>query len=146
MPDSLLYQVHQIGIVVHGYGLQLLKYLIPGADDDHQDKGYQEFLLASSTVIVVVVRRRGCGSRRRQGRGGTVVGYLVEERIVIAAIVIVVVIVKLVAVVAMGVRCPGGGCGGPAGNVGIIRQQRRLFQLKPSGGITGCRGNCPKFF
>ena len=34
MPDSLLYQVHQIGKVVHGYGLQLLKYLIPGADDD----------------------------------------------------------------------------------------------------------------
>jgi hypothetical protein len=48
MPDSLLYQAHQIGIVVHGYGLQLLKYLIPGADDDHQDEGYQEILLASS--------------------------------------------------------------------------------------------------
>ena len=50
MPDSLLYQVHQIGIVVHGYGLQLLKYLIPGADNDHQDEGYQEFLLASLTA------------------------------------------------------------------------------------------------
>ena len=124
MPDSLLYQVHQIGIVVHGYGLQLLKYLIPGADDDHQDKGYQEIRLALSTAAAVVVRRCGRGSRRRQGRGGTVVGYLVEELFVIAAIIIVVVIVELVAVVAMEGRCPGGGCGGSAGVVGVVGQQR----------------------
>ncbi len=65
MPDSLLYRVHQIGIVVHGYGLQLLKYLIPGADDDHQDKGYQEILLALLTAAAIVVRCRGCGSRHR---------------------------------------------------------------------------------
>ena len=67
---------------------------------------------------------------RRQGRGGTVVGYLVEELVVIVAIVIIVVIVKLVVVVATGERCPGGGHGGPAGNVGFVGQ-RRLFQLEP---------------
>ena len=62
---------------------------------------------------------------------GHVVGYLVEELVVIATIVINLVIVKLVAVVAMGVRCSGGRRGGPAGNVGVIGQQRRLFQLEP---------------
>ena len=65
MPDSLLYQVHQVGIVVYGYGLQLLKYLIPHANDDHQDKGYQEILLALSTAAAVVVSHRSFGSRRR---------------------------------------------------------------------------------
>ncbi len=79
MLDSLLYQVHQIGMVVYGYGLQLLKYLIPGADNDHQDEGYQEILLASSTPTAVVIRRRGRGSCPRQGRGRTVVGHLMEE-------------------------------------------------------------------
>ena len=64
MPDSLLYQVHPIRIVVHGYGLQLLKYLIPCADDDHQDEGYQEFLLTLSTAVAIVVRRQGRGSHR----------------------------------------------------------------------------------
>ena len=73
MPDSLLYQVHQIGIVVHGYGLQLLKYLIPGANDDHQDEGYQEFFLALSAAAAIVGCRRGRSSCRCQGRGGTVV-------------------------------------------------------------------------
>ncbi len=65
---------------------------------------------------------RGCSSHRHQGQGGTVVGYLVEELVVIAAIIIVVIIIELVAVVAAGGRCPGGGHGGPAGNVGIIGQ------------------------
>ena len=58
---------------------------------------------------------------RRQGRGGTVVGYLVEELVVIAAVVIVFVIVA-----AKG-RCPGGGHGGPASNLGVVGQQQRLF-------------------
>ena len=68
---------------------------------------------------------------RCQGWGGTVVGYLVEELVVIAAFVIVVVIVKLVTVVAAGGRCPGGGRGSPASNVGVVGQRRQLFQLKP---------------
>ena len=104
MPDSLLCHVHQIGIVVHGYGLQLLKYLIPGANDDHQDKGYQEFLFASSTAAAVMVRRHGHGSRHRQGRGGIVVDYLVEKLVVIAAVVTIIVIAELVAVVTAGGR------------------------------------------
>ena len=124
MPNSLLYQVHRIEIVVHGYGLQLLKYLIPSADNDHQDEGYQEFLLASSTVPAIVVRCRGRGSHHRQGRGGTIVGYLVEELVVIAAVVLIVVVVELVAVVAAGGRCPGGGRGSYAGNVGVVGQRQ----------------------
>ena len=131
MPYSLLYQVHQIGVVVHGYGLQLLKYCIPGANNDHQDEGYQEFLLASSTAAAIVIRRHGRSSRHCQGRGGTVVGYLVEELVVIAAIVVIAVIVKLVAFIVAGGKCPGGGRGGPAGNVGVVGQRRRLFKLEP---------------